>query len=33
MKESRRIEIHINSFSISEVQRMTIEKYKQKENA
>jgi len=33
IKESRRIEIHINSFSISEMQRMTIEKYKQKENA
>jgi hypothetical protein len=33
LKESRRIEIHINSFSISEVQRMTIEKYKQIENA
>lgn len=33
IKESRRIEIHINSFSISEIQRMTIEKYKQKENA
>ena len=33
IKEKRRIEVHINSFSISEVQRMTIEKYKQKENA
>jgi len=33
IKENRRIEIHINSFSISEIQRMTIEKYKQKENA
>lgn len=33
IKDNRRIEIHINSFSISEMQRMTIEKYKQKENA
>jgi hypothetical protein len=33
IKTQRRTEIHINSFSISEIQRMTIEKYKQKENA
>lgn len=33
IKDNRRIEIHINSFSIQEIQRMTIEKYKQKENA
>lgn len=33
IKQNRRIEIHINSFSIQEIQRITIEKYKQKENA
>ena len=33
IKKQRRIEIHVNSYSISEVQRMTMEKFKQKENA
>jgi len=32
IRQNRRIEIHINSFTISEVQRMSIEKFKQKEN-
>jgi hypothetical protein len=33
IKNSRRVEIHINSFSIRQNQRLSIEKYKQKENA
>ena len=33
IKTQKRIEIHINSFSISEMKRMTIEKLKQKENS
>lgn len=32
MKREKRIEIHINSFSLSQMQRMSIEKFKQKEN-
>ena len=33
IKKSRRVEIHINSFSIRQGQRLSLEKYKQKENA
>ena len=33
IKQSKRIEIHVNSFSISELKRMSVEKLKQKENA
>ena len=33
IKQQKRVEIHINSYSISEICRMSIEKYKQKENA
>ena len=33
IRQKKRFEIHINSFTISEVQRMSIEKFKQKENA
>lgn len=33
IKKQKRVEIHINSYSISEMQRMSIEKFKQKENA
>lgn len=33
IKKSKRVEIHINSFSLSELQRLTIEKLKQKENS
>ena len=33
IKQGKRVEIHINSYSISEISRMSIEKYKQKENA
>ena len=33
IKKAKRVEIHINSFSLSELQRMTIEKLKQKENS
>jgi len=32
IRQNKRIEIHINSFTIAEVQRMSIEKFKQKEN-
>lgn len=32
IKQQRRIEIHINSFSVSELKRLSFEKYKQKEN-
>lgn len=33
IKKGRRVEIHINSFSISELRRLSLEKYKQRENA
>ena len=33
IKRKKRIEIHINSYSIAELKRTTIEKFKQKENA
>lgn len=33
IKSKKRIEIHINSFSIDELKRMSIEKLKQKENS
>jgi hypothetical protein len=33
IKRAKRVEIHINSFSLSELQRLTIEKLKQKENS
>lgn len=33
MKSQKRIEIHINSYSIGELRRLSIEKFKQKENA
>ena len=29
----KRIEVHINSYTVSEMQRMTMEKFVQKENA
>ena len=32
IKQNKRIEIHINSFTISQMQRASVEKYKQKEN-
>lgn len=32
IKQQRRVEIHINSYSISELRRMSLEKYKQREN-
>ena len=33
IKNQKRVEIHINSFSVAEMKRMSIEKLKQKENA
>jgi hypothetical protein len=33
IKKQKRVEIHINSYSLSELQRLTIEKLKQKENS
>ena len=33
IKTQKRVEIHINSFSVAEMKRMSIEKLKQKENA
>jgi IQ domain-containing protein H len=33
MKSQKRVEIHINSYSIGEIRRLSIEKFKQKENA
>jgi len=33
IKRQRRVEIHVNSYTVSEMQRLSIEKYKQKENA
>ena len=33
IKQKKRVEIHINSYSIDEMKRMSIEKLKQKENA
>ena len=33
IREQKRVEIHINSFSIAELRRLSIEKLKQKENA
>ena len=33
IKHQRRVEIHINSYSIAELKRMSVEKLKQKENA
>ena len=33
IKQNRRVEIHINSYSVSEMRRMSLEKYKQRENA
>jgi flagellar assembly factor FliW len=33
IKEQRRIEIHINSYSVSDLRRMSLEKYKQRENS
>ena len=33
IKTQKRVEIHINSYSVSEMKRMTIEKLKQKENS
>lgn len=32
IKKKRRVEIHLNSYSFSEAKRLTIEKFKQKEN-
>jgi hypothetical protein len=33
IKQMKRIEIHINSFSVSYLKRMSIEKLKQRENS
>lgn len=33
IKQQKRVEIHINSYSLSELQRLTTEKLKQKENS
>ncbi len=33
IKKKRRVEIHINSLSVSEAKRMTMEKFLQRENA
>lgn len=33
IKKKRRVEIHINSFSFSEAKRLTMEKFKQRENS
>jgi len=33
IKQQKRVEIHVNSFSISELKRLSIEKFKQKENS
>lgn len=33
IKTEKRVEIHINSFSLSEMQRLSTEKFKQKENS
>ena len=33
IKERRRVEIHINSISISEMKRISMEKFLQRENA
>jgi hypothetical protein len=33
IKTQKRVEIHINSYSLSELQRLTTEKLKQKENS
>jgi len=33
IKEQRRVEIHINSYSVSDLRRMSLEKYKQRENS
>lgn len=33
IKKQKRIEIHINSYSLAELQRLTVEKLKQKENS
>jgi len=33
IKQRKRVEIHINSLSIDEVKRMSMEKFLQRENA
>jgi hypothetical protein len=33
IKKQKRVEIHVSSYSVSEMQRLSIEKFKQKENA
>ena len=33
IKTQKRVEIHINSYSLTELQRLTTEKLKQKENS
>ena len=33
IKQQRRVEIHINSYSISEDKRLSLDRYKQRENA
>jgi hypothetical protein len=33
IKKKRRVEIHINSISVSEMKRMSMEKFLQRENA
>ena len=32
IKQQKRVEIHINSYSIEELRRLSLEKYKQREN-
>jgi hypothetical protein len=33
IKQRRRVEIHVNSLSIDEIKRMSMEKFLQRENA
>jgi hypothetical protein len=33
IKEQRRIEVHVNSLSIDEIKRMSMQKFMQRENA
>ena len=33
IKAQKRVEIHINSYSITEMKRLSVEKLKQKENS
>ena len=33
IKKQKRVEIHVSAYSVSEMQRLSIEKFKQKENS